>query len=84
MEDNRPWIVVDSIAIPGAQHPLPKHPDKLLHKFDPNNDVLPEDHIKKFMLSLRLVNVEDDDVVCRLFLYTFVVKSSIWFFNLAL
>ena len=76
MEVNRPWLVVDAIAVSGAHHPLPKHPEKLLPKFDLDNDVLQEDHIKQFMLSLRLMNVEHDDVVCRLFSYTFVGKTS--------
>ena len=49
---NRPWLAVDAVAVPGAQHPLPKHPEKLLPKFDPDNDITPEDHIKQFMLSL--------------------------------
>ena len=70
MASNQPWLVVDAIAIPHAQHPLPKHPDKHLPKFNPDNDVLPKDHIKRFMFSLRLVNVEREYVVCRLFPYT--------------
>jgi hypothetical protein len=80
---NRPWLVVDVIAVPGMQHPLPKHLEKLLAKFDPNNDVTLEDHIKQFMLSLRLMDVQDEDVVFRLFPYTFVAQASTWFFNLA-
>lgn len=40
MEANQPWIAVVSIANPGAQHPLPRHPTMLLPKFDPDNDVL--------------------------------------------
>jgi hypothetical protein len=83
MASNQPWLVVDAIAVPGDQHPLPKHHEKLLPKFDLDNDVLPEDHIKQFMFSLRLMNVEHEDVVCRLFLYTFIGKASIWFFCLA-
>ena len=46
MEANRPWLAMDSIAVPGAQHPLPKHLEKILPKFDPNNYVTLEDHIK--------------------------------------
>lgn len=46
MTANRPWLAADVIAVPGIQHPLPKHPEKLLPKFDPDNDVYPEDHIK--------------------------------------
>ena len=69
--------------VPGAQHPLPKHPEKILPKFDLENDVLPEDDIKHFILSLRLMNVDHEDVVCRLFPYTLVGKASMWFFSLA-
>ena len=54
MVANRPWLATYAIAIPSAEHPLPKHPEKLLPKFGPDNDVTPEDHIKQFMLSLRL------------------------------
>jgi hypothetical protein len=39
-----------------------------------------EDHIKKFMLVVRLMNVQYEDVVCRLFPYTFENKG----FNLVL
>jgi hypothetical protein len=46
MAANRPSLAVDSIVVHGIQHPLPKHPQKLLPKFDPDNDVTPEDHIK--------------------------------------
>ena len=83
MEANIPWLVVDSIAVPGAQYPLPKHPEKLLPKFDLDNDVSPEDHITQFMLSLRLMDVQHEDVVCRFLPYTFVGKASTWFFSIS-
>lgn len=35
------------------------------------------------MLSLIFMNVEHEDVVCRLFTYTLLGKASTWFFNLA-
>ena len=53
MAANRPWLAMNVIAVPGAQHPLPKHLETLLPKFDPDNDVTPEDNIKQFMFSLR-------------------------------
>ena len=71
MEANQPFLIVDAIPISSAQHPLPKHLEKIIPKFNLDNDVLLEDHIRKFMLSLRLLNVEHEDVVCRLFPYTF-------------
>ena len=83
MESNQQWLIVDVIVTVFVQHPLPKHLEKLLPKFDHDNDVLPEDHIKKCILSSRLLNVEHEDVVCRLFPYTFQGKASTWFFSLA-
>jgi hypothetical protein len=35
------------------------------------------------MLAVRLMNVQHEDVVCRLFPYTFENKSSTWYFSLA-
>ena len=52
-------------------------------KFDPDNDITPKDHIKQFMLSLRLLDVQHEYVVCILFPYTFVGQASTWFFSLA-
>lgn len=74
MEANQPWLAVDSILVPSAHHPLSKHPKNRLLKFDLDNDVLLEDHIKQFMISLRLMVVEHEDVFCRLVPYTFVGK----------
>ena len=82
MEAKRPWLVIDSIVVPGSQHPFPKHPKKLLPKFDLDNCVSPEDHIKQFMLSLKLMDVQLEYVVFKLFLYTFGGKVFRWFFSL--
>jgi hypothetical protein len=76
----RPWLDQDVVAVPGARHPLPKHLEKWLPKFDPDSKQIAEDHIKKFMLSIRLRNVEHEDVVCRLFPYTFEGNASTWYF----
>jgi hypothetical protein len=76
----RPWLDQDAVAVPGPQHPLPKHPKKWLTKFDPDSKQIAEDHIMKFMLDIRLHNVEHEDVVCRLFPYTFEGNASTWYF----
>ena len=67
MAANRPWLDVDAIVVPGAQYPLPKHPETILQKFDPDNDVTPRDHIKQFILSLGVMNVQNEYVFCILF-----------------
>ncbi|CAF4166785.1 unnamed protein product [Adineta steineri] len=83
MAANIPWLATDSVAVLRAQHPLPKHLENFLPKFDPDNDISPENRIKQFMLSLRLLVVQHEDVVCILFPYTFVGHASTWFFSLA-
>jgi hypothetical protein len=35
MAANRPWLVVDSIAVPSIQHPLPKHPENFYQNLIP-------------------------------------------------
>lgn len=32
-----PWLRTSTLVVPGVQHPLPKHPYKLLPKFNPHN-----------------------------------------------
>ena len=64
-------------------HIFPKNPQKFLPKYDLDDDVLPEYHIKQFMDALNLMNVEDEDVVCRLFPHTLQGKATKWFFNLS-
>jgi hypothetical protein len=76
----RPWLDQDAVAITGPHHPLPKHPEKWLPKFDPDSKQITEDHIKKFMLAIRLCSVEHEDIVCRLFPYTFEGNASTWYF----
>jgi hypothetical protein len=63
-------------------HNLPIHPEKFLPKFDPETSGLPKDHIKKFILAIRLMNVQHKNVLCKLFPYTFENLASTWYFNL--
>jgi hypothetical protein len=76
-----PWLDQDVVDVPGPQHPLPKHPKKWLPKFDPDSKQSAEDHIKKFMLAIRIRIVQHKDVVCRLFPYTFEGNASTWYFS---
>ncbi|CAF4376067.1 unnamed protein product, partial [Adineta steineri] len=62
MVANRPWLAMDVVVVPRAQHPLPNHPEKLLPKFDPDNDITPKDHIEQFIFSLILLDVQHEDV----------------------
>ena len=79
MAGYKPWLTIDAIAIPGPTHPLPKKPHKFLLNYDLDGGVLPEYHIKQFMNALNLMNVEHEDVLCRLFPHTLEGKATKWF-----
>jgi hypothetical protein len=79
----QPWLTIYAIAILGPIDPLTKKPQKFLPKYNLDDDISPEHHIKKFMDALKLMNVEHEDVVSRLFLHTLQGKATKWFFNLA-
>lgn len=77
-----PWLCEDSLDLNPPFHNLPKHPKCLLPKYDHDLHGPPEDHLKKIILAISLVNVRHDDVICKLFPYTFEIKASTWYFNL--
>ena len=66
-----PWLRTAVLAVPGIQHPLPKHSDKLLPKFNPDDKEPAEVHVDKYMFVVLTLNVQHEDVVCRLFPLTF-------------
>ena len=82
MATNPRWLTINTLAIPRPQNPLPKHPEKHFPKFDPDDDILPKNHIDKFMLAMNIMNVQHEYVACNLFSLTLQGKASSWFFNL--
>jgi hypothetical protein len=85
MERNQPqlpaWRAQDALNLVGQLHDLPKHPEHILPKFDWGKAGSLEDHIKNFYLAIWLLDVEHEDVVCKLFPYAFENKASTWHFN---
>ena len=41
-----------------------------------------DDHIQSFLLDLEALDVEHEDVVCRIFPHTLKVKVASWYFGL--
>jgi hypothetical protein len=82
LQGDQPWLAGDTVAIPGQIHNIPRPLEKLLPNYDPETSGLPEDHINNFILTIRLMNVQHEDMVCRLFPYTFDNLASTWYFNL--
>ena len=80
---NQPaWRARIPLNLATPLHDLPKHPERVLPKFDLGKGVSTEDHLKSFYLTLNILNVENEDVVCRIFPYTFEPKASSWYFSL--
>lgn len=66
----------------GPLHPLPAHQEKWLPKFNPDDGLHAGGHINNFMLSINLNGVVKEDVVVRLFPYTFEGSVGSWYFSL--
>jgi hypothetical protein len=62
-------------------HEMPRKFDKLL-KFNQDKPGSLEDHVNNLFLAIHLLGVKHDDVVCRLFPYTFSGRESTCYFNL--
>ena len=61
------WRARTPLILAAPLHDLPKHPEKILPKFDPRKGVSAEDHLHNFYLGLNLLNVDPEDVVCIFF-----------------
>ena len=83
MASNPRWLTINPLVIAGPQNDLPKNLEKLLPMFDPDDDILPKTHLDKFMLAMNIMNVQREDVACRLFCLTLQGNASSWFFNLS-
>ena len=70
------WLDEDVVAVLGPVHNLPRHPEKILPIFNPDEKQPVEEHLKQFKMKVRLLNVRHEDVICRLFPYTFTSKDS--------
>ena len=79
---NTPWLDGDAVSVLGDQHRFPKNLEKWLLKYNPDEKIPVEDHIKYFMQAIMLINLIHEDVVYRLFPYTFEGKDSTWYFSL--
>ena len=78
---NKPWMDRNTESMPKLQHPLPKNPKKWLTKFNPDTKKPVDDHINRFMLRMRLRNVEHEYIVCKVFPDTFERKDYTSYFT---
>jgi len=82
MMAQNPWSNPGAVLMPTSLSQLPTHPEKWLPKFNPEAGMLVEGHINKFMLSINLNGVANEDDVVRLFPYTLQGAAGSWYFSL--
>lgn len=78
---NQYWLARDALTLPRQFHNLPKHLECFLPKCDLESSKLSKDHVNTFILTIRLMNIQFEYVVCHVFSYTFENLASTWYFN---
>ena len=76
------WRSITPLNLAAPFHDFPKHPEKYLPKFDPGKGISIKDHLQSYYLALEFLDVQHEDIVCRIFPHTFEAKASAWFFSL--
>jgi len=61
---------------------LPENPEKWLPKYNPDDALPAKEHLNNFMLAMNLNGVAHEDVLIRLFPYTFQGSTGSWYFSL--
>ena len=69
-----PWSNPRAVNMPSPLHVLPKNPERWLPKFNPDDGLPTEEHIKNFMLAVNLNVVVEED--CVVILFPFTLKGS--------
>lgn len=77
----QPWTNPGAVLVANP-NALPANPEKCLPKYNPDNGLLAEEHLNNFMLAMNLNGVAHEDVVIRLFPYTFQGSAGSWYFPL--
>lgn len=70
------------LTLSDVLHKMPRHPKKLLMKYDPAKAVKVEDHLDNSYLYLQILEVRYDDVTCRLFPCTLDDRAIVWYNSL--
>ena len=77
-----PWNNPGVVLMPIPLSQLLAHLEKWLLKFNPEASMLAEEHINKFMLSINLNGVTNEDADIWIFPYTLQGVARSWYFSL--
>ena len=76
------WESNTALNLHGPLHELPRKVVAFLPKFDGEGNITALEHIRKYESVLCLLDITYEDVVCRLFPFTFEGKVLDWYFVL--
>ena len=76
------WESNTTLNLHGPLHELPREAVAFLPKFDDEGNITTLEHIRKYESILCFLDITYEDVVCRLFPFTFEGKVSDWYFVL--
>ena len=77
------WKARSPLNLTPPLHTLPQAFEKLLPKFDPDENIVVDDHLQSFYLSIEGLRAgEHEDVVCILFPHTLKGAATSWYFGL--
>lgn len=79
---SRPWSNLGAVQMPTPLHPLPKHPERWLPKFNRDDGLPTEENLHNYMLAINLNEVVGEEFVVRLFSYTLTGSPRSWYFSL--
>ena len=74
------WESNTALNLNGPLHELPRKVVAILPNFDGEGNITTLEHIIKYESILCLLNITYEDVVCRLFPFTFEGKVSYWYY----
>ena len=76
------WRARTPLNLAPLVHALPPNYEKVLPIFDSGEGISVDNHLQSFFLVLEALEVEHEDVVCRIFPHTLKGKETSWYFSL--
>lgn len=76
------WLRSCPIALEGDQHELPKDYERRFQRFNPDSLSTAEDHIQKYTDTLKRMQIEYEDVACRMFPSNLEGRAMDWYISL--
>ena len=70
------WESNTALNLHGPLHELPRNKVAFLPNFNDEGNITALEHIRKYESALHLLDITYEDVVCRLFPFTFEGKVS--------